>query len=95
MNKITLYIAIVAVIYSLIATKCADGRKKENERLKENQEVLLSDIKHFKYKDSTYAVEVGAMTLQASELKKKNDSITKELKKLGIRFDNLKSTQIV
>lgn len=88
-------LALISFGFTEILLSRIKRLKSENERLSANQEALMSDVKTWQYKDSIWAAETKAITLDRDELKAKNDSIKKELKKLGVRCDELKSTQQV
>lgn len=96
-KKYIIYIAIALVGFGFTELLVSQIRKlkQENQRLSSNQEALFSDIRIWQFKDSTWAAEVKALTLTRSELELKNDSIKKELKSMGIRYDELKSSQRV
>ena len=49
--------------------------RKENKRLDNNQDVLMSDVHRYQTKDSLNVVAVNALTLRNNELRNHKDSL--------------------
>ena len=88
-------IALAAFGFTQLLLSQIKRLKQENDRLSSNQEALMSDIQTWQRKDSTWAAKVQSLTLDRDEFKQKNDSIQEVLKSLGVRYDELKSSQSV
>ena len=65
--------------------------RKENKRLDNNQDVLMSDVHRYQTKDSLNVVAVNALTLRNNELRNHKDSLVSLAEELGIKVRRLQS----
>jgi len=83
----------IVILVVLITASIAIFRfvLRENNRLRENQSVLLSEnnlledqVKQYKFRDSLNAISIQALELSVSEIKKSLPEIRKTIKDLGV-----------
>ena len=93
-NKIT----IALLIYALLSMgtigaliKANNAKKKEINRLGNNQEILMSDIEKYKTKSGADAAKIGELTMTVDEFKRLNSEQMAELKDMKLKIKYLNS----
>ena len=76
-------LALCAVIYGL--SKTVSSLKQELSTQTSNVEILMSDVKRYKYQDSLNVVEIGVLRLSEDQLKKSRAEDVKLIKELKMR----------
>lgn len=87
-------ILFVLIMYSYFSTKVALSLKEDNNRLANNQEVLLSGAQNYKVSDSLNAIKIQALQLELSEVKTHYAKETELLKKAQVEVSTLQSLAI-
>lgn len=87
---------LLGVIFGLLisivgVSNYAFRKHQENKRLESNFDVITSEIKILKTDNDRYKTEVGILLLTNQEFEKMHKSITKDLKDLGVKINQLKS----
>jgi hypothetical protein len=91
MNK---YLVIIIGVLSISLIGCVYGWKqaqKEKDRLKSNQEALLSDIVFYETKSGETAASVLMLELSISELERYKNELVKTVAELGIKLKRVES----
>jgi hypothetical protein len=65
--------------------------KNENGRLSDNQRALLSDINHYRTRDSLSVASVERLTLSVGELKQYNGELLQTIEDLNIKARRVQS----
>lgn len=74
------------IIALLVSVQHCRGVQKERNRLDNNQRVLLTDIEHYKFRDSLNAVSVGVLTMKANEAAKYMQDIAAVVEDMGVKL---------
>lgn len=75
-------IKIALIIMLICAITQVFNLRKENKLLKNNQEILLSDVEHYKINDSINVTRLGELNLSLNEYKKHRTEDAALIKKL-------------
>lgn len=87
-------IGILLAIVTILAF-CVDSLNKERQRLNGNQSTLLSEVNHYRTKDSLSAATVGRLQLTTNEYEKYFANQAELIKSLNIKLKRVQSiTQI-
>lgn len=87
-------ILFMLILYSYFSTKVALSLKEDNNRLANNQEVLLSEAQSYKISDSLNAIKVQALRLELSDVKAYYAKEAELLKKAQVEISTLQSLAI-
>lgn len=91
LNKILIVISAISVIAVWLLSVSLNKLSNDNERLKNNQDALMSEVFNYVVKDSLNAASIEVLTLKKNEMKKYIDSIYVINKDLKIRIKDLES----
>lgn len=80
--KMRTFILFVLLAIAIVALLQVDKLRKENNLLKTNQEILLSDIERYKIAGSINVARIGELNLSLSEYKKYRAEDAELIKKL-------------
>lgn len=86
-------IAIIAAltVFSVTSVNTCNQHKSAKLRLANNQNILLADIEHYKFRDSLNAVSVGILTMKANEVEKYLKDMTEKVKDMGVKLKRVES----
>lgn len=82
-------ISIVAIIGVAISLKHINALQKENNRLYNNQKVLLDSVKSYKIADSLNVAQVGILKLSLDEYKRYRSDDIKLISQLKTKLSNV------
>jgi hypothetical protein len=86
------YAVIIILVIGLIASLRAVGYlRDENRRLESNQNALMSDVEHYRTKDSLSVASVERLQLTKSELERYNSNLAQTVEDLNIKLKRLQS----
>jgi HPt (histidine-containing phosphotransfer) domain-containing protein len=91
MTKISILSALIACAIAVFTIISRMELRHENERLADNQRALLSDVEHYKTKDSLNVASVERLTLTKSELENHCSELTQTVEDLNIKLKRLQS----
>lgn len=91
MKKILAYITIALAITVVCLANWLDKERKENKRLEQNQESLLSDVKHYKTEAGDWAASVMMLKLSKSEMESHCDDLNNTIKELNLKLKRVQS----
>jgi hypothetical protein len=89
------YLVGIIIILFIALISCTHGWMqtiKEKDRLKSNQEALLSDIDFYKTESGKNAASVQILELSKSELEKNRKELARTIAELGIKLKRVEST---
>ena len=85
-------ILVCALLLAVIALAvCVSYQYKEKQRLKANQEALLSETEFYKTANGNYAASVQQLTLTKSELEQSNAFLTQSVYDLNVKLKRVQS----
>lgn len=87
--KIKIILTLIAIIASCLMCNRIQYLTKENNRLSNNQETLLTENEHYKIRDSLNVSKTNQLELKLSELKKYKSEYTQLVKDLNIKNSQL------
>lgn len=91
MKKILGYIVIALSIILLIIGNMLAKERKENKRLEQNQESLLSDVNHYKTEAGDWAASVMILKLSKEEIENHCDDLNQTIKDLNLKLKRVQS----
>ena len=91
MKKILGYIVIALSIILLIIGNMLAKERKENKRLEQNQESLLSDVNHYKTEAGDWAASVMMLKLSKEEIENHCDDLNQTIKDLNLKLKRVQS----
>lgn len=87
--KIKIILTLIAIIASCLMCNRIQYLTKENNRLSNNQETLLTENEHYKIRDSLNVSKTNQLELKLSELKKYKSEYAQLIKDLNIKNSQL------
>jgi hypothetical protein len=91
MNRLLFGVAAIATAISIMCSIELRNTKDENDRLRLNQQALLSDIAIYKTHADTWAASAEVLQLEVSELRSARKHDAEKIKELGIRLRRAES----
>lgn len=85
-------IATVVLGCALAAAIAYAGRiGQDRQRLRQNQQVLLGEVREYRVRDSLHAVTVGVLSLRASEIERNCQTLSAMVRDMGLKMKRLES----
>ncbi len=85
------YLLIYAAAVTVALWWCMSHYRPENRRLKQNQELLMSQCLHYSALADSAACEVQALRLRTSELRELRTEDARRIREMGIRLRRLEA----
>lgn len=92
MSKYLISIIILLSVFCFFSVKQCSKIKAEADRLEDNQDVLLSDVRYYQIKDSINVASIGQLILTKNEYKAYKAESANLIKDLRIRLNRVEST---
>ncbi len=91
MNKYLIGVIVVLAAAVALLWNILGNVREDRNRLKTNQSVLMSDLEHYKLRDSLNAVSMQALDLKLSELKENRSDIVDLAADMGVKPKRIES----